>query len=83
MFLIACQKETVKERGLMWYLYPYIDLEAAEEVCRGCCCRCLTQREMLCNLQSPWGTSDHQQILVKCRISIFSAVILNHLRKLP
>lgn len=62
MFLIACQKETVKERGLMWYLIPYIHLEAAEEVCRGCCCRCLTQRELLCSLQSPWGTSDHPQI---------------------
>lgn len=82
MFLIACQKETVKERGLVWYLYLYIHLEAGEKVCRGCCCRCLTQRELICNLQSPWGTSEHWQISAKCSISIFSAGLLNRLRKL-
>lgn len=80
MFLIACQKETVKERGLIECLFPYIHLEAAEEVCRGCC-RCLAERELLCDLQSPKGTGEHWQISAKCSISIFSAVTLNHLRK--
>lgn len=37
MFLIACQKATVKDRGLICYLYSYLHLEGEEAFCRGCC----------------------------------------------
>lgn len=43
MFLIAGQKETVKERGSIGYLQSQLPLEGVEVVCRGCCyLRCST-----------------------------------------
>lgn len=37
MFLIACQKEPVEEKGLICCLYSYVHVEGVKTVCRGCC----------------------------------------------
>lgn len=37
MFLIACQKETAEEKGLICCLYSYVHMEGIKTACRGCC----------------------------------------------
>lgn len=88
MFLIACQKETVKERGLICYLYSYLHLEGVEVVAEDVVILGLRQHtagigQAAVQLgESPCSLTEHRQILAECNVSIFLAVMLHCLRKL-